>query len=86
MGISCDWSRSFFTLDKVRENAVIESFVRFWEDGKIYRENRLVNWCCKLKTAISDIEVEYKEIENPEYLWVPGYDNQIKFGILHKFA
>lgn len=44
------------------QRAVLEAFVRMHEAGSIYRDNRLVNWCCRLKTAVSDIEVDYVDI------------------------
>ena len=44
------------------QRAVLEAFVRMYEGGCIYRDNRLVNWCCRLKTAVSDIEVDYIDI------------------------
>lgn len=59
LGGSFDYSRKRFTMDEMLSKAVIEAFVRFHEQGLIYRANRLVNWSCKLLTAISDIEVEY---------------------------
>ncbi len=57
MGISVDWDRLAFTMDDNLVVAVQEAFVRLHQDGLIYRENRLVNWCCTLHTAVSDIEV-----------------------------
>lgn len=62
-GISVDWDRFAFTLDDPRYKAVIEAFVRMHEKGIIYRATRLVNWSCALKTALSDLEVEYKDIK-----------------------
>lgn len=57
MGSSLDWDRATFTMDAGPQEAVKEAFVRMHEDGTIYRSNRLVNWSCTLKSAISDIEV-----------------------------
>lgn len=57
MGISVDWERLAFTMDDNLVAAVQEAFVRLHQEGLIYRENRLVNWCCTLHTAVSDIEV-----------------------------
>lgn len=59
MGSSYDWNRAAFTMDPKLSKAVVEAFVRLHEDGVIYRYNRLVNWSCTLKSAISDIEVCY---------------------------
>lgn len=57
MGSSYDWSRAAFTMDPKLSRAVVEAFVRLHDEGTIYRYNRLVNWSCTLKSAISDIEV-----------------------------
>jgi len=61
LGASCDWSRERFTMDPGLSNAVIETFVRLYADGLIYRGKRLVNWDPKLGTAVSDLEVESQE-------------------------
>jgi valyl-tRNA synthetase len=61
LGASCDWTRERFTLDEGLSRAVREAFVRLYEAGKIYRGPRLINWSPGLKTAVSDLEVEYSE-------------------------
>src|SRR5688500_2921614 len=61
LGASCDWSRERFTLDEGLSVAVREAFVRLYEKGLIYRGPRLINWSPGLKTAVSDLEVEYSE-------------------------
>src|ERR1700682_6571677 len=61
LGSSCDWSRERFTMDAGLSNAVIETFVRLYDDGLIYRGKRLVNWDPKLGTAVSDLEVDNEE-------------------------
>ena len=61
LGVSCDWSRERFTMDEGCSNAVKEVFVKLYNDGKIYRGNRMVNWCPHCVTSISDAEVEYEE-------------------------
>jgi valyl-tRNA synthetase len=61
LGASCDWTRERFTLDKGLSLAVREAFVRLYEKGLIYRGIRLVNWSPLLKTAVSDLEVEYSQ-------------------------
>ncbi|MBI5188909.1 MAG: valine--tRNA ligase [Nitrospirae bacterium] len=63
LGASCDWSRERFTLDEGLSRAVIEVFVRLYEEGLIYRDNRLINWCPRCHTALSDLEVEHEELE-----------------------
>ncbi|MGC2063941.1 MAG: valine--tRNA ligase [Thermodesulfovibrionales bacterium] len=63
IGSSCDWSRERFTLDSGLSKAVIEVFVSLHEQGLIYRDNRLINWCPRCHTALSDIEVEHEDFE-----------------------
>ena len=61
LGSSCDWDRERFTLDEGCSKAVKEVFVRLYEKGLIYRGERIVNWCPKCLTSISDAEVEYED-------------------------
>jgi valyl-tRNA synthetase len=61
LGASCDWDRERFTLDAGLSRAVREAFVRLYEKGLIYRGPRLINWSPGLKTAVSDLEVEYSD-------------------------
>ncbi|UCD97612.1 MAG: valine--tRNA ligase [Chloroflexota bacterium] len=61
LGASCDWERERFTLDEGLSRAVREAFVQLYEKGLIYRGPRLINWSPGLKTAVSDLEVEYSE-------------------------
>ena len=61
IGASCDWDRERFTLDEGLSHAVREAFVRLYEKGLIYRGPRMINWSPGLKTAVSDLEVEYSE-------------------------
>ncbi|MDA8087550.1 MAG: valine--tRNA ligase [Nitrospiraceae bacterium] len=63
MGASCDWSRERFTLDDGLSMAVRTVFVRLYEEGLIYRSTRLINWCPRCHTALSDLEVEHEEEE-----------------------
>jgi valyl-tRNA synthetase len=63
LGASCDWTRERFTLDKGLSEAVGEVFVSLYEQGLIYRDKRLINWCPRCHTALSDIEVEHEEYE-----------------------
>ncbi len=67
LGASCDWDRERFTLDEGLSRAVREAFVRLYEKGLIYRGPRLINWSPGLKTAVSDLEVEYSEEEAKLY-------------------
>jgi valyl-tRNA synthetase len=61
LGASCDWERERFTMDAGLSTAVREVFVRLYDEGLIYRDNRLINWCPRCHTALSDIEVEHEE-------------------------
>jgi len=63
LGDSCDWSRAYFTMDEGLSRVVVETFVRLYEQGLIYRGQRLVNWDPTLQTAVSDLEVESEEEE-----------------------
>ena len=63
MGASCDWSRERFTLDEGLSAAVRTVFVKLYEEGLIYRSTRLINWCPRCLTALSDLEVEHEEEE-----------------------
>ncbi len=67
LGASCDWSRERFTMDEGLSRAVLEVFVTLYKEGLIYKDKRLVNWDPKLLTAISDLEVEQKEVKG--HLW-----------------
>ncbi|MDI6786407.1 MAG: valine--tRNA ligase [bacterium] len=61
LGCSCDWSRLRFTMDEGLSKAVREVFITLYEEGLIYQDNYIVNWCPRCHTALSDIEVEHKE-------------------------
>ncbi len=67
LGSSCDWDRERFTMDEGCSKAVKEVFVKLYEKGLIYRGNRIINWCAKCVTALSDAEVEYTEDEG--FFW-----------------
>ncbi|MBI3995832.1 MAG: valine--tRNA ligase [Nitrospirae bacterium] len=67
LGASCDWSRERFTLDEGLSAAVREVFVRLHQEGLIYRGERLINWCPRCGTALSDIEVEHEETKGRMY-------------------
>lgn len=61
LGASCDWSRTRFTMDPEYSKWVMKAFVYYYEKGLIYRGKRVVNWCPRCQTSLSDLEVEYKE-------------------------
>ncbi len=67
LGASCDWDRLRFTLDEGLSKAVGEVFVRLYEEGLIYRGERLINWCPRCLTALSDIEVEHEDHKGKLY-------------------
>jgi valyl-tRNA synthetase len=67
LGSSCDWSRTRFTMDEKCSKAVMEIFTRLYKEGLIYQGDYIVNWCSRCHTAISDIEVEYKEKQGKLY-------------------
>ncbi len=67
LGESCDWDRLRFTMDEGLSKAVLEVFVRLYEDGLIYRGERLINWCPRCLTALSDIEVEHEDLKGKLY-------------------
>jgi valyl-tRNA synthetase len=71
IGESCDWSREKFTLSPELSRVVIEVFVRLHEEGLIYRDNRLLNWCPVCLTVLSDLEVIHEE--RPGHLWYIKY-------------
>lgn len=81
LGSSCDWSRERFTMDDDLSLAVRTVFVRLYEEGLIYRGERIINWCPRCQTAISDIEVEYEDLEGEMveilYPWADGADGGV---------
>ena len=74
LGISADWSRELFTLDPALSRIVFETFKRMWDDGLVYRKKRIINWSVFSQTALSDVEVEFKEVKGNlwfiQYPWV----------------
>lgn len=80
LGASCDWDRERFTMDEGLSNAVTEVFIRLYEKGLIYRGKYIINWCPRCSTALSDEEVEHKEVHGR--LWhikypVKGEDRHV---------
>jgi len=67
LGASCDWSRERFTLDEGPSRAVRTAFVRLYNKGLIYRGERIINWCPRCATALSDLEVAHKDIQGHLY-------------------
>lgn len=89
--VSLDWDWFMFTLDDKNVNAVQEAFVWMYEKGIIYWSTWLVNWCCGLNTALSDIEVDKEDLKEPKKLWVPVpndpkiKDKEYEFGYFTNF-
>lgn len=85
MGASCDWERTAFTLDPTPRAAVRKTFVDLFEDGKIYRGARIINWDPQMLTALSDVEVEYEEEEGKlwhvRYPFVDERGNELDDGV-----
>jgi len=71
LGCSLDWSRTRFTLDREYEKAVKEAFLHYYQKGWIYRGKRVINWCPRCQTSLSDLEIEYKEEKGK--LWYIKY-------------
>ncbi|KAJ3188826.1 hypothetical protein HDU85_004540 [Gaertneriomyces sp. JEL0708] len=88
VGSSLDWDRVKFTMDPDMVKAVNEAFIRLHEEGIIYRDNRLVNWDTKLKTALSNLEVDSKKLTGRTLMTVPDHDPKKKyeFGVIISFA
>lgn len=93
LGSSVDWSRERFTMDEMLSKAVLEAFNRFHEKGLLYRANRLGQWSCALKSAISEIEVDTLELEGRTFLEVKTHkgnpndpNGRYEFGTLTSFA
>ncbi len=79
LGCSCDWSRNRFTMDKDMSEAVIKTFVKLYQKKIVYKDTKLVNWDTKLETAISDLEVEQKEVQSNLYYIKYKIENEDNF-------
>ncbi len=89
LGASCDWERERFTMDEGLSQAVRKVFVTLYEKDLIYRGKYLINWCPRCQTALSDLEVEHKELDGKLYSgWQrirhrhddPARDNPWRYG------
>ena len=74
LGASCDWSRERFTMDEGPSLAVRTVFVRLYEKGLVYRGERIINWCPRCATALSDLEVDHKDVQG--HLWYVNYPSE----------
>jgi valyl-tRNA synthetase len=89
VGASLDWQHEFFSLDRTRSDAVDHAFVRLFDDGLVYRADRLVMWCPALQTVLSDIEVDFDELPGRTPLRTPQMrelDAPVEFGVLYDVA
>jgi valyl-tRNA synthetase len=79
LGASCDWQHERFTMDPLYSEAVREVFIRLYEQGLIYRDYYIINWCPRCHTTISDIEVEHKDIAGKLYYFKYPFKNNEGF-------
>ncbi|XP_053644758.1 valine--tRNA ligase [Cherax quadricarinatus] len=86
LGASLDWDKFVFTMDKHMSEAVTAAFIQLYDSGLLYRKKSLVNWCCSLQSAISDIEVDHVYLTGPTELNIPGYEKPVTFGMMYDFA
>ncbi|MBN1375316.1 MAG: valine--tRNA ligase, partial [Dehalococcoidia bacterium] len=80
LGVSCDWSRERFTLDEGPVKAVRTAFVRLYDKGLIYRGERIINWCPRCRTALSDLEVQSKDLTSS--MWHMKYPYEDSSGYI----
>ena len=73
-------------MDKERSKSVQEAFIQLYERGILYRSKRMVNWCCALQTAISDVELEDLEVEKPTKMAITRHKGTYEFRVLIDFA
>ncbi|CAF0756886.1 unnamed protein product [Didymodactylos carnosus] len=86
LGLIFDWNEKYFTMDQQLIEQVRETFLKLYNNQLIYRDKRIVNWCSKLKSVVSDIEVEYQEIIGRTKYSIPDYSKQIDLGLLYNIA
>ncbi len=79
LGVSCDWNRTIFTMDDEPSRAVKEVFIRLFDDGLIYKGKRIINWSPLARTALSDEEVEYKEVNEKLYTLKYYFENSDEY-------
>ncbi len=85
LGACLDFDQEFFTLSETMSEAVNEAFIRLFNKNLIYRDSLLVNWSFFLQSTISDIEVKYQEISEPTLLTIPGFEDKVLVGVMHRF-
>lgn len=79
LGISCDWDRTLFTMDESASNAVQQVFIRLFDDGLIYKGKRIINWSPLARTALSDEEVEFREVNEKLYTLRYYFENSDEY-------
>ena len=85
LGVTWNWKEEFFTLDGPRSHAVTEAFVKLHQDGHIYRAKRMIHWCPHLQTALSDIEIDEKQLLERTPIVVPGHASPVLMGVMYRF-
>ncbi|KAI8869988.1 valyl-tRNA synthetase [Ramicandelaber brevisporus] len=87
LGASMNWDMEYFTLDTTRSKSVTDAFVKLFDDGLIYRAERMVSWCTHLQTVLSDIEVDrYELTKGPEHIQLPGRSEKLLVGMMYTVA
>eukprot|EP00158_Paraphelidium_tribonemae_P009819 Partr_v1_DN28974_c0_g1_i7_m25474 putative Valyl-trna synthetase len=84
LGGSWNFDRFFFTLDDNHSETVQQCFIRLFEEGLIYRQSKIVNWCPHLKTVLSDIEVNHIDLNGETSIKLPGRKKAVVFGVIHE--
>lgn len=86
LGAALDYTRETYTLDSKISKAVITAFVRLFDQGLLYRNETLVNWCFALNSTVSDLEVKWQTIDRPTKLRFPGHPDEFWLGYLYDLA
>ncbi|HPI18937.1 MAG TPA: valine--tRNA ligase [Candidatus Kapabacteria bacterium] len=79
LGVSCDWDKTLFTMDESASNAVRQVFIRLFDEGLIYKGKRIINWSPLAQTALSDEEVEFKEVKEHLYTLKYYFENSSEY-------
>lgn len=86
LGACLDFDKQFYTLSPQMSESVRTAFIKLFNDGMIYRKKRPVNWSYFLKSTLSDMEVKWSHMQGPTCIMVPGHNEPVEFGFLHKFS
>lgn len=79
LGVSCDWDKTLFTMDESATNAVRQVFIRLFDEGLVYKGKRIINWSPLAQTALSDEEVEFKEVKEHLYTLRYNFENSTEY-------